>query len=234
MHTIRILGTGLLALLAAPALAVSTPVAGPGSYGVGPTDEVTEPELAGVVLAERSQAFSIAGAAGGAVSGTIEERVVRSDATGFLHFYHAVTLTDISGFEPGSYLEWLEFDAATTGTPLSVGRRTDAPGEATSSIYDLSVSGESRFDFNLIDLDPANIGFQTQWHFWTSEATNYALTGQAQLSGFEFIGFDAEGISTPWLATYAPADAAIPEPGTWVMLILGFGLVGMQRRMLAA
>lgn len=213
---------------AAPAHAASTPIGGPGSYGVGATTVVQEPDLAGLVIADRLQPFTINGAAGGLVTGTIQERVIRSDATGFLHFYHAVTLETISGFELGSYIEWLNFDPIATGSPLAVGRRPDGIGSPTSSSYDLAGTGQSRFDFNLLDLDPANSGFTTQFHYLKTNATNYALTGQLQVSGFEFIGFDAEGIESEWLPTWAPA--AIPEPQTWAMMVLGFALAGAAMR----
>ena len=216
-------------LLAGPALALSTPIAGPGSYGVGATTSAAEPDLAGVVLADRLQAFTIDGADGGFVSGNIQERVVRSDDTGFLHFYYRVLLEEVSGFDIGSYVEWLDLDPTATGDPLAVGRRTDGLGSPTGSSYDLAGSGQSRFDFNLIDLDPANIGFSTQFHVIKTNATNYALTGQVRLSGFEFIGFDAEAIASAWLPTYAAA-AAIPEPRAWALMIAGFGLAGAGLR----
>ena len=215
--------------IATSAFAVSTPIAGPGGYGVGSTTSAMEPDLAGVVLADRLQAFTINGATGGVATGTIQERVVRSNATGFLDFYHAVTLDTAAGFSPGSYVEWLEFDPAATGDPFAVGRRTDGLGSPTSSNYDLAANGMSRYDFNLIGLDPANAGFVTQFHFLRTEATNFALTGQLQLSGFEFVGASAQGLETPWLPTWAPTSA-VPEPATWAMLTAGLGLLGLAIR----
>lgn len=214
--------------LAAPAHAVSTAIGGPGSYSVGATTAVQEPDLTGVVIADRFQPFTINGAGGGLLTGTIQESVIRSDLTGFLHFYHVVTLETISGFELGSYVEWLNFDPVATGAPLAVGRRSDLAGTPTSSNYDLAGGGESRFDFNLIDLDPANAGFTTQAHYLKTNATHYALTGQLQVSGFEFIDLNAEGIESAWLPTWAPA--VVPEPRTWAMMILGFALAGAAAR----
>jgi hypothetical protein len=214
--------------LAAPAYAASTIIAGPGNYGVGATTAAEEPDLAGTVLEDRLQPFTINGADGGVVTGVIQERVVRSDLTGFLHFYHRVTLETISGFDIGSYIEWLDFDPAATGDPLAVGRRTDGLGSPTSSSYDLAGGGQSRFDFNLLDLDPANAGFSTQFHYVKTNATDYALTGQLRLSGFEFIGFDAEGIASDWLPTFAAV--VVPEPRTWVIMVAGFGLAGAYAR----
>jgi hypothetical protein len=211
-----------------PAHAVSTPIAGPGSYGVGATTLAQEPDLAGTVLADRLQPFTVNGSAGGVLTGTIQERVVRSDDTGFLHFYHRVLFDDVSGFAAGSYIEWLNLDSTATGDPLAVGRRSDGVGSPTSSSYDLAVAGQSRFDFNLLNLDPTNAGFSTQFHYLKTNATNYALTGQLQLSGFEFIGFDAKGVSSAWLPTWAPAP--IPEPESWAMMIAGFGLLGAVLR----
>lgn len=193
------------------AFAASTLVAGPGSYGVGATTVAEEPDLAGTVLADRLQPFTINGAGGGVLTGNIQERVVRSDDTGFLHFHHRVIFDTIGGFEPGSYIEWLDLDPAATGDPLAVGRRSDGLGSSTSSLYNLAAAGQSQFDFNLLDLDPGNAGFSTQFHYLKTNATNYALTGQLRLSGFEFIGFNAEAISTAWLPTWAPAPS--PRPG---------------------
>jgi hypothetical protein len=219
---------GAASAFALPAAAVSTLVAGPGSYGVGATTVAAEPDLAGMVVADRSQAFTINGSDGGVATGSIQETVVRSDATGFLDFYYQLILDSISGFEPGSYVEWLNLDPTATGDPLAVGRRTDGSGTATTTIYDLAGSGESRFDFNLIDLDDANAGFATQPHVVRTDATNYALTGQLRVSGFEFVDFDAEGIASAWLPTWAPA--AIPEPEAWATTIVGFGLAGVLVR----
>jgi len=115
-----------------------------------------------------------------------------------------------------------------TGDPLSVGRRTDGLGSPTSSNYDLAAIGTSRYDFNLLDLDPANAGFSTQFHYVKTNATHYALTGQLQLSGFEFVGTNAQSISTAWLPTWAPAF--VPEPQAWAMMIAGFGLAGAVMR----
>jgi hypothetical protein len=212
-----------------PAQAVSTPIAGPGSYAVGATTSAQEPDLAGTVLADRLQTFTVNGAAGGVLTGTIQERVVRSDNTGFLDFYERVIFDQVSGFDAGSYIEWLNLDPTATGNPLAVGRRPDGVGSATSSNYDLAATGQSRFDFNLLNLDPANTGFSTQFHYLKTNATNYALTGQLQLSGFEFIGVNAQGISSAWLPTWAPA-AAVPEPESWALMIAGFGLAGVVLR----
>ena len=223
-----LLASGAAIVLAAPAHAASTIIAGPGAYGVGATTSAEEPDLAGVVLEDRLQPFTINGAEGGLVTGVIQERVVRSDATGLLHFYHRVTLETISGFDIGSYIEWLDFDPVATGDPLAVGRRTDGLGSPTSSSYDLAATGQSRFDFNLLDLDPANAGFSTQFHYVKTNATHYALTGQLRLSGFEFIGFDAEGIASDWLPTFAAA--VVPEPQGWAVMIAGFGLAGAALR----
>lgn len=213
---------------ASVAHAGSTPIAGPGSYGVGAATEALEPDLAGPVVADRFQPFTINGADGGVVTGSIHESVIRSDATGFLHFYRVVSLETISGFEIGSYIEWLDLDPIATANPLAVGRRSDGPGSVTSSSYDLAGGGQSRFDFNLIDLDPANAGFTTQAHYIKTNATNYASTGQMRLSGFEFIGFDAEGIESAWLPAWAPA--AVPEPITWTIMTVGFSLAGAALR----
>jgi hypothetical protein len=207
----------------------STILAGPGSYGVAATTAATEPDLAGVVLADRLQPFTINGSDGGIATGTIQERVVRSNDTGFLHFYSRVIFDTIAGFEPGSYIEWLDLDPAATGNPLAVGRRTDGLGTATPSNYDLAGTGQSRFDFNLIDLAPANAGFSTQFHYLKSDATNYALNGQLRLSGHEFVGFDAHSLNTPWLSTWGPANG-VPEAQSWAMMIAGFGAVGSALR----
>ena len=230
MKTVQVLlaFTAVLAF-AAPAHAASVLIGGPGNYPAPSTTVAEEPDLAGVVIADRLQPFTINGAAGGVATGTIQERVVRSDLTGFLHFYHRVSLETISGFGVGSYLEWLDLDPVATGNPLAVGRRSDGIGSPTSSSYDLAGAGQSRFDFNLLDLDPAEAGFTTQFHYIKTNATNYALTGQARLSGFEFIGFDAEGIESAWLPTWAPA-AAVPEPQTWAIMIIGLALTGAAMR----
>lgn len=220
----------MTAFIATAPVQASTIISGPGSYGAGATTAAAEPDLAGLVLEDRLQPFTINGSDGGLATGTIQERVVRSNDTGFLHFYSRVIFDTIAGFEPGSYVEWLDFDPAATGNPLAVGRRSDGLGNATSSNYDLAATGQSRFDFNLINLTPANSGFSTQFHYLKSGATNYALNGQLRLSGFEFIGFDANGVNSGWLPTWGPANA-VPEPQSWAMMIAGFGFVGgMMRR----
>jgi len=227
--TVRLLaGACALAFLTLqPVHAASTLIAGPGSYGAAATTVAEEPDLAGMVLEDRVQPFTITGGFGGSATGSIQERVVRSNDTGTLIFAWRVNFDTIAGFDPGAYIEWLNLDPIATGNPLAVGRRSDGVGSPTSTNYDLAAMGQSRFDFNLIDLDAGNVGFGTQFHYLKTDATNYALTGQLSLTGHEFDPqtLTAVSLSSGWLPTWAPS-AAVPEPAIWLQMILGVGLIG--------
>lgn len=232
LRTAFYLGSVTAIVLASPASAVSTPIAGPGSYPVGATTVAEEPDIAGLVLVDLYQPFVITGSAGGSAHGAVHQQVIRSDLTGFLHFDTRLIIDSAMGFDPGSYVEWLELDPVATGEPIAVGRQTDGIGTPTSTVYDLAGTGMSRFDYNLIDLDGST--FESQFHILKTKATAFALTGKARVEGYEFVGTSAVPIASDWFQIYAPA--AVPEPATWGLMIAGFAMVGfgLRRRRAAA
>jgi hypothetical protein len=55
--------------------------------------------------------------------------------------------------------------------------------------------------------------------------------GNWSLFAYDFVGGDVGSISGGWSLTFTTeGGAVIPEPGTWAMLIAGFGLVGAAFR----
>ena len=101
------------------------------------------------------------------------------------------------------------------------------------------------FKFNGDEINPRfNINaVSTEVEFGTLQPGDvldfvYQLTAEGTTHGFErgfvaFLGdpFEVDGSSGAFVVTTGPAAAAVPEPATWVLMILGFGAVaGMAGR----
>lgn len=86
----------------------------------------------------------------------------------------------------------------------------------------------------------ANAGNLTQFNNWAGTA-NYAATGYngysftySAIGNFFNTGNAARNAPLPDdsapQSRFVPSTAAIPEPGTWAMMIIGMGVVGLTMR----
>lgn len=181
------------------------------------TTVAAEPNLAGTVLADSVNPFSFS-AYGGTVSGTVQSRVVREDGTGTLDFYWRVisdssSAGGIGSFRIGNFVV-PAFDADYRLDGL--GDTGPGAGYAFSAL-----PNDMNFEFTRSTAGSLGAGHESYFMFLHTSATSfnasalYDLTnvGQTQISG-EY-----------W--TYAPA---VPEPGTYALLMAGLGGVGFVAR----
>lgn len=77
----------------------------------------------------------------------------------------------------------------------------------------------------------ANIGVINSWGTWSAGGGVYA-GGELFRSREVDVGYSSGSglFDTPFRTFMSTAEAAVPEPATWAMLIMGFGLVGGAMR----
>lgn len=159
-------GTGALALVCALALlalpAVASVALPPGArVRLLGTTAAAEPDLAGVVLHDRLIPFVIRNAAGAPVfAGRLQDRVVRSSATGHLHFYYRIRDTQpnlpghlvVAGVQPTAWgslaVDWRQ-DGLGAAAPVEARRAAGAADKISFHFAAPVIPGpiESRFFF---------------------------------------------------------------------------------------
>ena len=180
------------------------------------TTVAARPELAGVVLADTMQPFTFSGMA---LSGTVQNRVVREAGTGTLDFYWRVLVDPastgggISAFRLGnfgySYLtdaDW-RLDGLGTVAPF-VGRLFNPSGRPDGAI---------NFLFTDPQVGPSDLTTGvggSRFFFLHTDATAYAMT-----ASYDLLGGPNQTLSGSY-ATYAPA-LSVPEPASALLMALG-------------
>lgn len=199
----------------AQAVALATPVGSFADTVLPGTTSAARPELAGVVLEDVITAFSFNG-----VSGTVQNRVVRENATGTLDFYWKINVDEsatgagITAFRLGDFgytnlvdADW-RIDGLGSVAPTT-GRLFNEAGHPDGSI-------------NFLFDAPVNAGQSSKFFFLHTDATAYAKTAQ-----FDQLCGPSDCISGQ-TATFAPS--AVPEPQSLALLLAGLGSVGLIAR----
>lgn len=155
---------------------------------------------------------------------------------------------------PSTFLEDFE-DAAASGFSISGGSITSSPNGGGSSVFGFNTTPGGRFLFELVGgsasfafLNPiSSFGFNLTGvqlsslsvAFNDGTAQNISIINNG--SGVQFFG--ASGFANPIIGftfnatndivgiddfrfSAAPVLGAVPEPATWAMMLLGFGLAG--------
>ena len=208
------LGTALL-ISTGPALAIPLSV---GDNPLSGTTAAARPELAGVVLEDRLVPYSLT-VGNDLLAGTVQQRVVREDVAGTLDFYWRI-LPDDAGNLPISSFRIGDFgDFITDGDWRIDGLGAVAP---TSALV-FATTGFVNFQFANPPVGPATDA-SSRFFFLHTSAVRYADTAQYDLV------CAPSGCITDQYSTFAPSTA-IPEPGAWAMMLLGFlGLGALMRR----
>lgn len=207
--------TSFISALLLSTQAWSVALTSTGDYAIAGTTFAARPELGGTVLADTLSNFSFSGA-GETISGTIQNRVVRSDLDGTLDFYWRIMPTegngDISAFRV------IGFDNVT----LDADWRIDGLGNVAPTTARYFGPGSGAVNF-LFDNQQVGIGDSSYFFFLHTNATNYAMTGQ-----FDLLCADT-GCISPIYQTYAPSAVPVPE-AAWLFGSGLTGLIALRRR----
>ena len=209
-----------LAAGTAQAVALNPPPAGSPFWAetaLPGTTVAARPELAGTVLEDVSQAFSF-----GNVSGTVQNRVVRSTTLGTLDFYWRIVVDGSPGTAaPGQvtvfrlldfgFADLTDADWRIDGLPL-----TNQASPDTARLYTpLGSRSGGAINFYFTNT-PVKRDNESTFFFLHTDATAYAKTATYDL------GCGGSCLSGLF-GTFAPA---VPEPSTYAMLAPGLALTG--------
>ena len=182
-------------------------------------------------------AFSVAGAAHASVIPVLQSVV---DEAGLFRFTYQASLAPDAGLTNGSQFVIFDF-AGFAGGLASADPRFTATSQNTTSGYGLPPG------FNDDALIPNLVFTWNGGAFHTSGGpfagpTNFTISALSTFSGMQMDAYGAftvinNGPAQGSLAlnsgsTAVPLAAAVPEPASWAMMIIGFGGVGalMRRR----
>lgn len=215
------LATGLAVAAATPAIAAPLAI---GQTGVAPT--AFDTGTRGTQLAIRTESGTAP-----TITGRVAEAVYRN-TLGSLDFYFQVFRTggtsEIDGFNAGNF-DGFSTDVFTDATDNdgagsifstpNNGFLADGTPSGPTTTFDRAAGGVGtvRANFGVNGLfDSEN----STTYILRTNATNYALTGFATVNN-----------STSFnVMSYMPTVAAVPEPASWAMMIVGFGLAGAALR----
>lgn len=219
-HNVRgILSAAGLALgvYAMPAPAV--PINPGDTVALAGTTSAARPELAGDVLVDTIRPFSIDLGGGLMITGSVQDRVVRSDADGTLDFYYRL-FNDVDSSGTVDFV----VREVYTGFSTDVDFRTDGLGTiGPDQAFRLAGSGEEvRFDFLADTVGP---GEESRLFFIKTDATQYNDSGLGFIGGFGFTG----GGSTATISSYQPAVVPVPA-AVWLFGSGLLGLIGVAQR----
>lgn len=210
----------LSAAILLPATATAVPLSGVGitNFPINGTTVLDRPELAGLILEDLITPFTITGA-GETLSGSIQNRVIRSDLDGTIDFSWRILpdsgTGDISAFRVDGF----------AGFALDADYRTDGLGDIGPNIARYFGDGSGAVNF-LFDTEvgrlPTGGITESYFFFLDTDATAYALTGQ-----FDLVCAPFDCISEQY-NTWGPV---VPVPAAvWLFGSGLIGLLGVARR----
>ena len=215
-----------VAALAGSQSAFAVVVAPGATVALPGTTSAAQPFLAGVVLQDELIPFSLAVSqqSQDLITGTVQQRVVQENATGTLDFYWRITQLS------GGSLGYLRVGNFITNT-YDANYRTDGLG-------DVGPTSLTRFTNGL---GGATNDFSANFNFVNAASGTTLASGQSSLFMFlhtnattydkkAFFDIASAGTFTASASFAAYGPTAVPEPGTYALLIAGLGVVGVVVR----
>ncbi|MHB8455990.1 MAG: VPLPA-CTERM sorting domain-containing protein [Acidiferrobacterales bacterium] len=185
-----------------------------GSIALSGTTESADLQLAGVVLQDVRVPFLINLGDGNAISGQVQDRVVRESSSGTLDFYYRIFNYSYSTGSIG-----LVGRDNYSGLTTNVDWRIDGLGTVAPTRASRSSSGSNvMFDFLTHQIAPSE---QSRFFFISTNATNYNYNGTGTLIGLDTNG----GFGTADFGTFEPV-APVPLPAA--IWLLGSGFIGLM------
>jgi hypothetical protein len=191
-----------------------------GVIPVSGTTAAIDPTLTGPILYNKVSLFDIPMAAGGSITGSFQDSVVRN-TLGTLDFYARIfnVQSSVSGATVSAFLRGYLTNYPGPCCLAYMDYRTEglvsvAPQYAVRSV-DSSGAG-FYFDF----VNGVGAGQSSYPMFYRTTATAFNVLGTGYVAHYDSIGSSYDYSNTLTLAQ------PVPEPETYAMLLAGLGLVG--------
>ena len=158
-----------------------------------------------------------------------------NNALNTFRFSYSLTNTSNLALNPTSRVRSFGFDDIGLDTTTGSATTADTNGFDTLSFDENFPTGLGNREFCLFD-SPGNCIGGSSGAIVGDAATgsftlDYAGTGLTQITLDNFaVRFQSTGVNGQGSGTGVPILAPVPEPGTWAMMLLGFGAAGVAMR----
>jgi len=182
------------------------------------TSLAQRPELAGTVIDSLSTSFDFQG-----ITGTVQSRVVREDATGTLDFLWRIGVDSVASGTTGVValrLVNFGYDFLTDAD-----WRSDDPGTVAPSLARLfNPAAYPTGSLNFVLDGSVDAGEQSYFFFLRTDATSYSTSAY-----YDLLGGTAQNLSGIF-STFAPTETTVPEPASSALVVLGLIAAGLASR----